>query len=272
MTEEEREIIWRQALPGEERPARPGTAEEARVRLAEGNADFAKLGDHGGRQIISVGPEAFGLPPVEGQGLAQEPFAAVLACSDARAPVELLFNQAGNSIFVVRVAGNVPGRECLGSLNYAVANLPSVKMITVLGHTSCGAVSAAVDAMLSPQVYLDLVHDPSLRAIVDALLAGVRMADLALVEAYGRHIRQADGFRDALVDLAVTANAAITAVVLSRAIECAVTYGVFSLNNRTVGATGPEGWHSGLLDPPDGDQELSELLRWGAVNARLGVS
>lgn len=266
---EQREIVWRQALPGEARPTRPGTADEARHRLEVGNADFAKLGDHGGRQVIQVGPEAFGLPPVEGAGLAQEPFASVLACSDARAPVELLFNQAGNSIFVVRVAGNVPGRECLGSLNYAVANLPTVQMITVLGHTSCGAVSAAVDALLSPQVYLDVIHDPSLRAIVDALLAGVRMADQALVDTYGRDIRGADRFRDALVDLAVTANAAITAVVLSRAVACAVTYGVFSLNNRTVGVTGPNGWQAGLQDPPDGDRSLTELLRWGAAQADL---
>lgn len=268
-TEQQREIVWRQALPGEEPPARPGSADEARRRLQAGNADFAKLGDHGGRQVISVGPEAFGLPPVEGTGLAQQPFAAVLACSDARAPVELLFNQAGNSIFVVRVAGNVPGRECLGSLNYAVANLPTVKMISVLGHTSCGAVSAAVDALLSPQVYLDVIHDPSLRAIVDALLAGVRMADQALVDTYGRDVRTSAGFRDALVDLAVTANAAITAVVLARAVDCAVTYGVFSLNNRTVGVTGPNGWHAGLQDPPDGDLSLTELLRWGATDAGL---
>ena len=163
----------------------------------------------------------------------------MLACADARAPVELLFNQGGNAMFVVRVAGNVPGRECLGSLNYAVANLPTVKMITVLGHTSCGAVSAAVDALMSPQVYLDVIHDPSLRAIVDALLAGVRMADQALVDTYGRDVRQQSGFRDALIDLAVTANAAITAVVLASAVDCAVTYGVFSLSNRTVGVTGP---------------------------------
>ncbi|HYI58460.1 MAG TPA: carbonic anhydrase [Microlunatus sp.] len=266
---EQREIVWRQALPGEARPARPSTAAEARLRLEDGNADFAKLGDLGGRQVISVGPEAFGLPPVEGAGLAQQPFVAVLACADARAPVELLFNQAGNAMFVVRVAGNVPGRECLGSLNYAVANLPTVKMITVLGHTSCGAVSAAVDALLSPQVYLDVIHDPSLRAIVDALLAGVRMADQALVDTYGRDIRQDSGFRDALIDLAVTANAAITAVVLARAVDCDVTYGVFSLNNRTVGVTGPNGWQAGLQDPPAGDRSLTEVLRWGAANAGL---
>lgn len=266
---EQREIVWRQALPGEERPARPGTADEARARLEVGNADFAQLGDLGGQQVILVGPEAFGLPPVQGAGVAQEPFAAVLACSDARAPVELLFNQAGNEIFVVRVAGNVPGRECLGSLNYAVANLPTVKMITVLGHTSCGAVTAAVDALLTPQVYLDVIQDPSLRAIVDALLAGVRMADLALVDTYGNDIRDAPGFRDALIDLAVTANAAITAVVLARAVQCAVSYGVFSLRNRTVGVAGPTGWQPGLQDPPAGDPSLTKLLRWGAEGAGL---
>lgn len=266
---QQREIVWRQAQPGQQPPARPGTAAEARQRLEVGNADFAQLGDRGGQQVISVGPEAFGLPPVAGAGLAQQPFAAVLACSDARAPVELLFNQAGNSIFVVRVAGNVPGRECLGSLNYAVANLPTVQLVTVIGHTSCGAVSAAVDALLSPQVYLDLIHDPSLRAIVDALLAGVRMADQAIVEAYGRDVRSHPGFRDALVDLSVTANAAITAVVLARAVDCAVAYGVFSLDNRTVGVTGPSGWQAGLQDPPDGDRSLTELLQAGAAHAGL---
>ncbi|MDN5763032.1 MAG: hypothetical protein L0H41_12035 [Microlunatus sp.] len=266
---EQREIIWHQVRPGEERPARPATAAEARRRLESGNADFAKIGDHGGRQVISVGPEAFGLPPTAGVGLAQEPFAAVLACADARAPVELLFNQAGNSIFVVRVAGNVPGRECLGSLNYAVANLPTVRVITVLGHTGCGAVSAAVDALLSPQVYLNVIHDPSLRAIVDALLAGVRMADLTLIDRYGREVRDHPRYRETLIDMSVTANAAITAVVLGRAVECPVSFGVFSLANRTVGSYGPDGWRAGLLDPPDGDTGLTELLRWGATNADL---
>ena len=128
---------------------------------------------------------------------------------------------------------------------------------------------ADVDALLAPQVYLDLIHDPSLRAIVDALLAGVRMADEALVAAHGRDVRDAPGFRTALIDLGVTANAAITAVVLARAVDCAVTYGVFSLTNRRVGITGPEGWQAGLMDPPDGDRSLTEILHWGAVNAEL---
>lgn len=265
----QREIIWRQARAGEEPPARPESSAEARERLESGNADFARLGDHGGQQILSVGPEAFGLPAADGDGVRQEPFAAVLACSDARAPVEVLFNQAGNSIFVVRVAGYVLGRESLGSLNFAVTNLPTVKMITVLGHTNCGAVTAAADALLSPQVYLEVVHDPALRAIVDALLAGVRMADVALVDRYGRDVRDAPGFRSALIDLAVTANAAITAVVLTRMVDCPVSFGVFSLNTRTVGVGGPGGWQTGLFDPPADDRELGDLLNRGADAAAL---
>ena len=95
------------------------------------------------------------------------------------------------------------------------------------------------------------------------------MADQALVNLYGRDIREAAGFRDALVDLAVTANAAITAVVLGRAVDCAVSFGVFSLDNRTVGITGPNGWDAGLHEPPDGDRSLTELLTWGATAAGL---
>ena len=62
---------------------------------------------------------------------------------------------------------------------------------------------------------------------------------------------------------------AITAVVLGRAIDCAVTFGVFSLVNRTVGVSGPTGWQAGLYEPPDGDRSLTELLSWGAANAGL---
>lgn len=265
----QREIIWRQARADEAPPARPESSAEARARLESGNADFARLGDRGGQQISSVGPEAFGLPAVDGDGVPQEPFAAVLACSDARAPVEMLFNQAGNSIFVVRTAGFVLGRESLGSLNYAVGNLPTVKMVTVLGHTDCGAMTAAADALLSPQAYLDILHDPSLRAIVDALLAGVRMADVALVDAYGRDVRDSPRFRSALIDLAATANAAITAVVLNRTVGCPVSFGVFNLNNRTVGVGGPDGWRAGLLDPPADERELGALLSRGADAAAL---
>ena len=75
----------------------------------------------------------------------QEPFAAVLACADSRVPVELVFDQSIGHIFVTRVAGNIVTPEIIASLEYAVAVL-RIRALLVLGHTSCGAVKAAMKA------------------------------------------------------------------------------------------------------------------------------
>ncbi len=73
----------------------------------------------------------------------QSPRAAVVACSDSRVPPELLFDQGLGDLFVVRLAGNVIGRDALGSLEYAVGHL-DVPAIVILGHSRCGAIGAAV--------------------------------------------------------------------------------------------------------------------------------
>ena len=75
----------------------------------------------------------------------QEPFAAVLACADSRVPVELVFDQTIGHIFVTRVAGNIVTSEIIASLEYAVAVL-QIRALVVLGHSSCGAVKAAMKA------------------------------------------------------------------------------------------------------------------------------
>ncbi len=75
----------------------------------------------------------------------QHPFAAVLCCSDSRVPPELLFGQGLGELFVVRNAGNVLDDVVLGSLEYAVEHL-GVRLIVVLGHERCGAITAAVTA------------------------------------------------------------------------------------------------------------------------------
>src|SRR5262245_4691362 len=75
----------------------------------------------------------------------QEPFAAVLSCADSRVPVEIVFDQTIGHVFVTRVAGNVVTPEIIGSLEYGVAVLGTVVLV-VLGHGSCGAVSAAIAA------------------------------------------------------------------------------------------------------------------------------
>jgi carbonic anhydrase len=76
----------------------------------------------------------------------QAPFAAVLGCSDSRVPVETIFDHDPGDMFVVRVAGNFVTDTGLGSLEYAVAVLKS-ELIMVLGHSSCGAVKAATQAL-----------------------------------------------------------------------------------------------------------------------------
>jgi carbonic anhydrase len=73
----------------------------------------------------------------------QEPFAAVLSCADSRVPVEIVFDQTFGDIFVTRLAGNMVTPEIIASLEYGVAVL-GTKVIMVLGHSDCGAVSAAI--------------------------------------------------------------------------------------------------------------------------------
>ena len=74
---------------------------------------------------------------------AQYPIVAVLSCSDSRVSPELLFEQGPGDIFVVRVAGNFVNPDGLASMEYAVKIL-GVPLLMVLGHTNCGAISAAV--------------------------------------------------------------------------------------------------------------------------------
>jgi carbonic anhydrase len=81
----------------------------------------------------------------------QHPIAAVLSCIDSRSPAELLFDLGLGDIFSVRVAGNVATSEVLGSIEYATA-VAGAKLVVVLGHTRCGAVTAAVQAACHPEV------------------------------------------------------------------------------------------------------------------------
>lgn len=260
-----REIVWRHDPDAGWDEQQPETAVAARARLDSGNAAFAALGAGGGTHVVAVGPEAFGLPREPGEGIAHEPFAAVLGCADARVPAELVFGQAANDLFVVRVAGNVPGTECVGSLEYAVEHLASVRLLAVLGHTGCGAVTAAVDTFLAPETYLDVAANPELRAIVDTLLAAVHMADSALREAHGDSVRATTRYREGLVEIAVVANAALTAAVLARAVATKeVAFGVFDLARRTVGVPVAAGWKPGLADAPRGHAALAALLREAA--------
>ncbi|WP_078281366.1 carbonic anhydrase [Mycobacteroides franklinii] len=76
----------------------------------------------------------------------QSPFAAVLSCADSRVPPELIFDCGPGELFVTRVAGNFVTPDGLGTLDYGVAVL-GTKLVMVLGHSNCGAVASAVQAL-----------------------------------------------------------------------------------------------------------------------------
>ena len=74
----------------------------------------------------------------------QEPWCIVLSCADSRVLPEIVFDTGIGELFVIRVAGNTANASTIASIEYAAANLKSVKGIVVLGHESCGAVGAAL--------------------------------------------------------------------------------------------------------------------------------
>jgi carbonic anhydrase len=99
----------------------------------------------GNARVMAGTPESepYG-PQVSDFAGEQKPFAVVLACSDSRVPVETLFDQLPGKIFVVRVAGNFLNDDNLGSIEFGVDVLKA-KLIVVLGHSKCGAVSSALE-------------------------------------------------------------------------------------------------------------------------------
>ncbi|MFT6982853.1 MAG: carbonic anhydrase [Crocinitomicaceae bacterium] len=76
----------------------------------------------------------------------QYPFAAVLSCIDSRVPAELVFDQGIGDLFSVRIAGNIVNEDILGSLEYS-CKVAGSKVIVVMGHSKCGAVTAACNGV-----------------------------------------------------------------------------------------------------------------------------
>ena len=148
------ELIFQYDPDSQDQLQRPADADQARARLMAGNAQFSSQWLDGEqpshRHVVPCNLEGL-MEGEAGKTPTQQPFSAVLSCSDARVSSELLFHQTLNDMFVVRLAGNVITNESVGSLNYAAQHLGgSVKLMVVLGHSGCGAVGAAVDALSGP--------------------------------------------------------------------------------------------------------------------------
>ncbi len=95
----------------------------------------------------------------------QAPFAGVLSCLDSRVPPEIVFDQGIGDIFVGRVAGNVEDKKMMGSFEFAGA-LVNIKLLVVMGHTSCGAVKGAcAGAELGNLTYLLNTIQPAVEIV-----------------------------------------------------------------------------------------------------------
>jgi len=131
-------------------------AGEALARLREGNRRFVD----GAPRLTPALTEARRLALAD----AQAPFAVVLGCSDSRVPAELVFAQGFGDLFVIRVAGNIVAPSQVGSVEFAAMRF-GTRLVVVLGHSECGAVTAAVEALRRPEAALS----PGLTDIVDRI-------------------------------------------------------------------------------------------------------
>ncbi|MEZ7837110.1 MAG: carbonic anhydrase family protein [Flavobacteriales bacterium] len=108
------------------------SAQEVLEILKEGNQRFVNQ-DPKSRNLLEQ---------VNATSTGQFPLAVVISCIDSRVPTEMIFDQGIGDIFCVRVAGNVINQDVLGSVEFA-CKVVGVKLIVVMGHTSCGAVKGA---------------------------------------------------------------------------------------------------------------------------------
>lgn len=256
------EVTYRFAFDGARRPL-PSDANAARMRLEAGNRAFAELLDRlvpskPAMLNIDIDPHDVGLIPGDTAAPKQQPFAAIVGCADARVPVELIFSEGPNDLFVVRAAGNGMGDDVIGSLSYAVDHLKDgLRSIVVLGHSRCGAVSAAVDVYLEPAKYLEIVQHKDLRCIVDRTLVVIQLAATWLERANGVEVIRRPGYRTALIEVAIVLNAALTAYGMGPSLNLAasdpidVLYGVYLLEERLVWSPRQDGadWF-GLMPAP----------------------
>jgi carbonic anhydrase len=141
------------------------SADEALSRLIAGNQRFIR-----GEALRS----AFSRETLAELVKAQRPYATILGCSDSRVPPEWVFDAGLGELFVVRVAGNILSPEIAGSLQYAGSYLQT-PLFVVLGHEGCGAVGAALAALLTGEQFRSRVQ-----LLVESIVPGLPNFDSTL--------------------------------------------------------------------------------------------
>ena len=118
----------------------------------------------------------------------QTPFALIFGCSDSRVAAEIVFDQGLGDLFVVRTAGHVIDDAVLGSIEYGVDVL-EIPLVIVLGHNSCGAVTATVESYISGTMPRGFVR-PLVERIIPSVLAGRRRGLEEVDEFVAEHVDQ----------------------------------------------------------------------------------
>lgn len=183
------------------------TAEQALQMLKEGNQRFVESLKNPNATLLASNA----LTDVH------EPYAIILGCSDARVPAEIVFDQSLGDLFVIRVAGNVVAPSQIGSVEFATEKF-GTKLVVVLGHSHCGAVTACVETLINPEQYFS----PNLQSIVDR----IRPSVYNLHEIYTANGQAVDA--DELVERGIKANVRMSVSQLkhgSRALEDLVDSG-----------------------------------------------
>ncbi|OLF37628.1 MULTISPECIES: carbonic anhydrase [unclassified Psychrobacter] len=180
---------------------RPKTGQEALELLKQGNARYVD-------SLTNTDPCMQRRPELISD---QDPLAIILGCSDARVPVEIVFDQGLGDLFVIRVAGNVVAPSQIGSIEFAAEKF-GTKLVVVLGHSHCGAVTACVEALINPEQN----YTPNLQSIVDRIRPSVyNLHELATANGQ-------DVDADELLERSISANVRMSVSQLkhgSRALE-----------------------------------------------------
>ncbi|MFK4299520.1 carbonic anhydrase [Arthrobacter sp. GAS37] len=176
---------------------------EAWHRLREGNTRFVSGGALHPNQGASRRSELVNT---------QNPFAVIFGCSDSRLAAEIIFDLGLGDAFVVRTAGHVLDDAVLGSLEYSVSVL-NVPLIVVLGHDSCGAVTATKDAVETGQMPPRFIRD-LVERITPSVLTSLREDKTEVNDMVVEHARQTvDRLLESSQVIASAVNDSSTAVI-----------------------------------------------------------
>ena len=154
------------------------TATQVLKLLKEGNERFQK-GMRLTRDMVRQ---------IDSSGKGQNPLAVVLSCIDSRSPAEIIFDLGLGDIFSVRIAGNVVSHKVLGSIEYGVA-VAGAKLIVVLGHTMCGAVTASVNLACTRKNAADATGCQHLDSIVADVQESIDYEDCLLLANASEEVR-----------------------------------------------------------------------------------